>query len=94
MALQLPAWLETLPETEREDARRRFLLRLAALYDCPEGHMKHLSEGIGLAPNTLATYLSQSQPITPEIAVKLETRLGKDLFPRSVFRPDIFSCES
>lgn len=52
--------------------------------------MSTLSTGIGLADGTLASYLSSGQPITAELAVKLEDALGRTLFPRELFRPDLF----
>lgn len=94
MAIELPNWIKDLPPSRQDDAKRCFLLRTAALHYSEEGHMKVLSTGIGLADGTLATYLSSGQPITAEIAVKLEGALGRRLFPRELFRPDLFQLPS
>lgn len=90
MSVQLPNWINDLPSERQEDARRCYVLRLAALHYSEGGHLKTLSTGIGFAPNTLAAYLGQNQPITAEVAVKLEELLGRTLFPRELFRPDLF----
>ena len=91
MALELPKWINDLAAERKQDAQRRFVLRTAALHYSEEGHMKTLSTGIGLAEGTLATHLSSGQPLTAEIAIKLEEALGRTLFPRELFRPDLFA---
>lgn len=88
MQIAMPPWLSSVNEDEhREAARVRFLIRVAALYYSKEGRMKLLSKNIGLHPNSLALM----DKITPEMAIKLEDVLGRELFPRELFRPDIFS---
>lgn len=94
MAIELPKWIKELPLDRQTDAERCFLLRLAALHYSEQGHLKALSTGIGLADGTLATYLSSGQPITAEISIRLEDALGRDLFPRELFRPDLFKLPS
>lgn len=94
MAVEMPQWIKDLPDGEREDARRRFLLRTAALHYSRDGHLKALSTGIGLAEGTLATYLSAGQALTAEIAIKLEECLGRKLFPRELWRPDLFDLKT
>ena len=81
-----PAYLADLTEDKQAPARCRFLIRLAALYYSPEGKVSSLSEKLGLHPGTLAG----SSTITPEIAIRLEELLGREHFPRSLFRPDLF----
>lgn len=88
--IELPIWFNDLPAEKQEDARRCYLLRLAALHYSEEGHLNRLSTGIGLSNGTLATYLSKGQPLTAEIAIRLEEALGRTRFPREVFRPDLF----
>lgn len=81
-----PAYLADLHRDDQGPARCRFLIRIAALYYSPEGRVSSLSEALGFHPGTLAG----TSTITPEVAIKLEELLGRDLFPRSLFRPDLF----
>lgn len=86
MNVSAPAWLAELPEEHRYSARCRFLLRLAALYYSDSGKMNALSVACKLNPTTLSGLNS----ISPELAVCLEEVLGRDQFPRELFRPDLF----
>lgn len=52
-----PSWLDTIRDAdERERARLRFYVRLAAFYASPEGTLTRLSTLIGLNPRVLSTY--------------------------------------
>lgn len=52
-----PSWLDTIrDEDERERARLRFFVRLAAFYASPEGTLTRLSTLIGFNPRVLSTY--------------------------------------
>jgi hypothetical protein len=86
MRFALPAYIESLPEAEREAATCRFLVRQAALYYSPSGALRPLSIALGFNPNTL----SNLDAISPRTAVRLEELLGKDLFPRHLFCPGVF----
>lgn len=86
MSLPLPKYLESLEGDELKSARCRFLIRLCALHYSSEGRVNVLSERLGLNPNSL----SQATNITPELAVKIEELLGREHFPRELFRPDVF----
>lgn len=66
--------------------RARFLLRLAALYYSPEGKLNTLSRDLGLNSSSLAGL----DNISADLAVKLENILDRELFPRELFRPDLF----
>lgn len=83
-----PAWLndDDLPE----QAKLRFLLRLAAIYHNPKGSLQDLSRAVGYADNGLNQAIL-NQSVTPECAIKLEGLLGREHFPRELFRPDIFN---
>lgn len=81
-----PAYLVEMSEDDRRTARCRFLIRLAALYYSPEGKIATLSDALGYHSGSLA----QASNITAELAVKLEGLLDNELFPRSLFRPDLF----
>lgn len=87
MGFPLPKYLESLGDDESKAARCRFLIRLCALHYSPEGRINALSERLGLSSNSLAQLTS----ISPELAVKLEEVLGRDHFPRELFRPDMFT---
>lgn len=89
MDVRLPSWLGELPEDDRPTAKCRFLLRLAAVYFSPAGQLNVLSEALGLHRNSLSTYDS----IPADMAVKLEALLGREHFPRELFRPDLFTVE-
>lgn len=87
MGFPLPKYLEGLGDDELKAARCRFLIRLCALHYSPEGRVNALSERLGLASNTL----TQLTNISPELAVKLEDVMGREHFPRELFRPDVFT---
>lgn len=88
MRFALPAYIESLPEDERKTAECRFLIRQAALYYSPTGALRNLSVALGFNANSL----SSLEAISPKTAVRLEELLGKELFPRHLFCPDIFEA--
>jgi len=90
MNVPMPQWLDTIADEDQDAARSRFLLRLAALYHSPEGKLNTLSEAVGFSPNSLAQLYRVSAPL----AVSLEELLGRDNFPRELFRPDLFRTEA
>lgn len=89
MRIVNPAYIDGLPEEQAKVAAARFLLRLAALYYSPKGNLADLSSALGYHPATL----SGATSITAEMAVSLEGLLGRENFPRTVFRPDLFVIE-
>ena len=86
MDVRFPVWIDKLPTNDREAARVRFLLKLAALHYSPRGTVRELSAGLGYTSDSLVQY----NKISGELAVKLENLLGRDAFPRELFRPDLF----
>jgi hypothetical protein len=78
--------LEITDESERRKAETRFILKLAALYYSPRGGVAPLAESCGYHDKAF----SSLENITAELAVKLERHLGRELFPREFFRPDLF----
>ena len=74
MTLPLPAWLDKTPASRRNASRRRFLLKLAALYASERGHLTDLSTLLRLQPNTLATFSAKSSAkvVSPRIAHGIE----------------------
>lgn len=79
-----PSW--ALDDTQ---ARMCFLIRLAALYHNDTGSLTQLSEAIGLSKPALHVACKRGQ-IAPEHAVAIEKLIGRALFPRELFRPDLF----
>lgn len=89
----MPTWLETV-EIDRQPAETtRFLLKLAALYVDPEGRLSELSRACGLAENTLATISKRQDRVSPEIAILVEKAVGRDVMPRELLRPDLFTVQ-
>ncbi len=86
-----PEWIGRVEEEEQGREQRRFILRLAALYHNPGGSLQELSRALDYSDNALHQAGVQNQGVTPECAVKLEKLLGREHFPRELFRPDIFS---
>ena len=62
MSLPIPRWLSSLPREKQHLARRRFLLRIAALYASEEGHATVLAEQIGLSPKSLGPFMVVDSP--------------------------------
>jgi hypothetical protein len=86
----LPAWIGQLEPDAQEKARCRYLLRLAALHYSSAGHLAVLSKACGLAAGSLA----QLDQVSATLAIRLEAALGRDAFPRQLFRPDLFESGS
>lgn len=83
--LPVPAWVA--PEQRQE-----FAVRLAALYHNRTGSLGLLSEAMGLSKPALHQALSY-KGLNASHCIKLESVLGRELFPREFFRPDIFIPE-
>lgn len=91
MQIKLPKWLEEVPEERQLIETTRFYLRIAALYVDPEGRLSALSLACGLAESTLATVSKRVEKLSPETAILIERTVGRDLMPRELFRPDLFT---
>lgn len=90
-AVPAPAWVTTRQTPESVDhAKLCFLVRLAALYHNEKGSLGRLSLAIGLSEPALAMACKRGQ-ITGEVAVAIESAIGRSLFPREMFRPDLFT---
>lgn len=83
-----PAWLAAVPPHEREAARLKFLVALAALYHNPEGSPIKMSRALGLHSTSLSAIKSRGS-ISADMALKIEHALGPDLFPWQVFLPEL-----
>jgi len=89
----MPAWHDDLPEGERAAAALRHLLSLAALFASREGTATALAKALGVG-NTAVLQAKVRGKISGEMAVQIEALLGRDLFPRELFRPDLFVVEA
>jgi hypothetical protein len=86
-----PSWVTANETPESVDhAKLCFLLRLAALYHNEKGSLGQLSVAIGLTDPALSMLMKRGQKIAPDHAVKIERLIGRELFPRELFRPDLF----
>lgn len=93
MPFPMPRWLEEMEDgPEKDRARSRFLVRLAALYHTADGFPNQLSVSIGLHYHTLNGGMTRWTVVPASIAWKIQETLGKDLFPASAFNP-IFASE-
>ena len=81
-----PAWIAELQERERAVARLRFYLNLAAAFHSESGSLTKLSESCELNQAHL-NVCRQRGRVSPEVAVKLESVLGREFFPRELFNP-------
>jgi hypothetical protein len=81
-----PAWIAELSESERSPAKVRFYLNLAAAYHNESALLTTLSRALDLEASRL-NVCRQRGRVSPELAVKLESLLGADLFPRELFNP-------
>jgi hypothetical protein len=89
----MPAWHESVPAEEKPAATIRLLLSLAAVYASEEGTASALADRLGLGKTAILQAKSRGR-ISPDLAVQLESLLGRDLFPRELFRPDLFVVEA
>lgn len=89
----MPAWHDEMPEAERAAATIRHLLNLAAIYATREGTATALSRALGVGDTAILQAKVRGK-ISGEMAVKLEALLGRELFPRELFRPDLFVVEA
>jgi hypothetical protein len=80
------------PEWVTPENYQRFALRLAALYYNENGRVHDLSLGIGLSQSALHMALSY-KGLNADHCIKLEKLLGRDLFPREFFAPNIFIAQ-
>ena len=85
-----PVWIDRLSEIEREKARVRFYLNLAASYFSEDGTLTNLSEGAGFSATAINAARKRGR-VSPDLANKIEAALGRDLFPRELFNPVFIS---
>lgn len=93
MTLPVPNWLNQLSVNRVDDVRlrNRYLVRSSALFHSSSGQLEPLASDLGIAYSTLAgLYGTNSGVITPGMAIRLETLLGRNFITREMIRPDIF----
>lgn len=88
-----PKWLRDLPESEQSKSRVRVCLTIACIYHSDKGRAGSLAESIGMTANAFALMKLRGE-VPPKTAVELEKELGRDLFPRECFCPEIFEVGS
>lgn len=79
MTAPTPHWLRDLPSAEQPYARRRYLMRLAALLVSQEGHVAHLSTAAGLSnPKSISIFmtLQQKRKMPRRMAERIEKATG------------------
>jgi hypothetical protein len=86
-----PAWIAGSQEEDRGPCKVRYYLNLAAAYYSENGSLPDLSLALGLNRSHL-NVCRQRGRVSPETAIKIETILGRDHFPRELFN-DIFVVE-
>ncbi len=92
MKLPEPLWLTGETDPDRSEKRTRFFLSLACHYYSESGRASDLAEAIGMSANAYAVMKTRGK-VPPETALALEKALGRDMFPRELFRPDLFEIE-
>jgi hypothetical protein len=93
MTIYLPDWFHKLSTRKEKDrlARNRFLIRQAALLYSTDGKLDALAETLNIAyPSLVRLYGRHGGVISPDMAIRLEQTVGKDVMPRELFRPDYF----
>lgn len=89
----LPPWIAAIEdESERQVARNQLLLGYACLYYDRKGTAATLAESLGLTANAFALFKMRGK-ISGDFAVELERVLGRECFPRELWRPDIFTVD-
>lgn len=84
-----PARIAELPLTEQRASRVRFYLNLAAAWCSESGSLTELSRALGLHEAHLNVCRKRGK-VSPEIANRIESELGREHFPRELFN-DIFA---
>ncbi len=90
MAIPMPAWFEALPPEEQEKERKKFLLKIAALYASREGTVRELSNRLGYSSNTLGQFSSSGKPLGALLCIEIEKACGPSYLPRTILNPHLF----
>lgn len=92
MKIDMPQWLLDMPPgDERNHAQKVFLLKLAGLYATRDGRMAGLTRLCGFPKTCLLNVMERRErAIPPDVAVKIEEKIGRHVMPRELLRPDLF----
>ena len=82
-----PAWVEVASDPIQR--RAAMLLKMCAGWYSREGSLTALSSALGLGPRALERYTGR-QRVPPDVAIRLENLLGRNVIRREDFRPDHF----
>lgn len=82
----IPPRIEALTEPQREHARLRYVLLLAAVWYSRSGTLAELAEDCGYNKGLFSTCMTRGE-VTPDIALALEKTLGREHWPRELFCP-------
>ena len=84
-----PGWLEG-----ADPARiQAFLVKRAALYATPDGHLKGLAYRLRVSEAAVSSWALGQSPIPPERIVQIEEIAGRRVAAREWFRPDLFAIK-
>lgn len=84
-----PAWIAELPQDKRGPAKVRYYLGLAAAWHSEAGTLTELSRALGRHEAHLNVARKRGK-VSPELAVEIESVMGREYFPRELFN-DIFA---
>ena len=79
-----PARIAALKGEERARARVAYYLNLAAAFHNKNGTLPKLSQALGLGESALSVARKRGR-VSPDIAIRIETELGREHFPRELF---------
>ena len=84
-SIPLPLWLSGRPDPNGR-ARRRFLLRLAALFATEEGTIEAMSRRIELAPESLGNWARDESPkkVSQRMAHRIAAACGNVVEPQDL----------
>jgi hypothetical protein len=88
----MPGWHDSLPDPDKEAATVRVLLSLAAIYASEQGTATALAEALRINTSTILQARARGV-VSATLAIDIEKLLGRDRFPRELFRPDLFLIE-
>lgn len=82
------------PDWVKPEDQQMWKCRIAAVYHNSTGSLGLLSEAMGGSKSTLHMALGErGNGLNANHCIRLEEVLGRELFPREFFRPDIFIAE-
>lgn len=93
MSIFRPTWFNqlSLDHPEQRRTRNRYLIKSAALVYDPSGSLQLLAGDLGIAYHSLVRlYGEHGGVISPQMAVRIEKTIGREILPRKLLRPDIF----